>query len=161
MRTYHALAVANSTIKNTIEKHSLISHLKLQKLLYFSHGWQLAISDGEIPLIEEQIVAWEYGPVIKSVYHAFKDFGKRPIDEYASLPSKKFKFMNYKPMIEDSDTEELLNRIWNIYGKLDANHLSKLTHLKDTPWYDSYESQSFNTPISNDKITKYFQSKMK
>src|SRR4051794_29818552 len=55
-----------------------ITHLKLQKLLYYAQGFHLAIQ-GE-PLFAEPIEAWEHGPVVCRVYHKVKYCGNRPID---------------------------------------------------------------------------------
>ena len=66
---YSALAIANFFLEN----HKSISPMKLQKLVYFAHGWNLAISNN--PLIKEPIEAWDYGPVISTIYNEFKLFG--------------------------------------------------------------------------------------
>jgi uncharacterized phage-associated protein len=41
----------------------VISNLKLQKLLYYAQGFYLAIYGKA--LFEEDIVAWEHGPVVR------------------------------------------------------------------------------------------------
>jgi len=51
-----------------------ISNLKLQKLLYYAQGLHLAIYRGA-PLFEEQLLAWNYGPVVECVYSRFKEYG--------------------------------------------------------------------------------------
>ena len=74
-----AAAVANEFLqlqdKNPGSSH--IDPMKLQKLIYYAHSWSLAVY-GE-PLIEEDIEAWSWGPVVRSVYLEFKDFGSKPI----------------------------------------------------------------------------------
>ncbi|MFK5281891.1 Panacea domain-containing protein, partial [Lacticaseibacillus paracasei] len=47
-----------------------ISNLKLLKLLYYAQGTCLALLDR--PLFSETIEAWRHGPVVPSVYQAFK-----------------------------------------------------------------------------------------
>ena len=42
----------------------------MQKILYFAQGIHLA--EFGSPLFTNKIYAWEYGPVIKEVYHKFK-----------------------------------------------------------------------------------------
>jgi len=44
--------------------------MKLQKLVYYAHGWHLALNNE--PLIDEQVECWQYGPVISSLFHEFK-----------------------------------------------------------------------------------------
>ena len=55
-----------------------ISPLKLQKLVYISHGWHLAIFDREL-VDDEYAEAWQYGPVFPSLYHEFTEFGANPM----------------------------------------------------------------------------------
>ena len=47
-----------------------VTNLSLNKLLYFAQGHSLA-ENGK-PLFDEPIEAWQYGPVVPSVYHTFK-----------------------------------------------------------------------------------------
>jgi uncharacterized phage-associated protein len=47
-----------------------LTHLKIQKLLYFAQGWHLAYFD--FPLFEDPVEAWKYGPVVTSVYYALR-----------------------------------------------------------------------------------------
>jgi uncharacterized phage-associated protein len=55
--------------------------LKIQKLVYFLHGWHLAVRAD--PAIGESFEAWPYGPVLSSLYQQFKGFGRSPITTYA------------------------------------------------------------------------------
>src|SRR5208282_4587731 len=70
---YPSMAVANWFIENL----SRVDPLKLQKLVYFAHGWHLALRDQ--PLIDELVEAWDYGPVVPSLYHQFKRYGNQSI----------------------------------------------------------------------------------
>lgn len=54
--------VVNTLLKFASENNHQITHLKLQKLLYFLYGEYLART-GKL-LIEEHFEAWQYGPVI-------------------------------------------------------------------------------------------------
>ena len=78
---YPTKAVANYFIDLANAKKIQITPMKLQKLIYFAHGWHLAII-GE-PLIDECVQAWSYGPVIDSIYHEFKEYGSGPIKRHA------------------------------------------------------------------------------
>jgi len=49
-----------------------ITPLKLQKLIYFLHGWHLAFTDK--PAVSERFLAWRYGPVLDSIYREFRHF---------------------------------------------------------------------------------------
>jgi len=54
-----------------------MTHLKLQKLIYFAQAWHLA-NTGE-PLFREDMQAWTHGPVVPSVWHAYKQYQWEPI----------------------------------------------------------------------------------
>ncbi|MDD7741204.1 MAG: DUF4065 domain-containing protein, partial [Campylobacteraceae bacterium] len=47
-----------------------VSHLKIQKMLYFCQGYYLGLYNKA--LFDEKIEAWQHGPVIPSVYNFFK-----------------------------------------------------------------------------------------
>jgi uncharacterized phage-associated protein len=51
-----------------------LSNLKLQKLLYYAQGHYLATA-GQ-PLFDDRIQAWSHGPVVPTVYHEYKKFGR-------------------------------------------------------------------------------------
>ena len=55
--------------------------MKIIKLVYIAHGHYLAKNDS--PLFTEKVEAWDYGPVIPSLYHEFKIYGAFPIDSFA------------------------------------------------------------------------------
>lgn len=166
-------AVANFFLDIARAEGKDLSPMKLQKLVYFAHGWFLGLSDE--PLIDEQVEAWPYGPVIPSLYHEFKRFGNEPITEPASeldfddsLPGGcAFR----TPSIEDNPagnlkyTREFLKRVWDIYGVYTATQLSNLTHEPGTPWdqllrrYNGHLPKS--TDIPQETIRDYFKSQAK
>lgn len=129
---YSSLAVANWFIENI----KPVTPLKLQKLIYFAHGWYLALRDA--PLIDERVEAWEFGPVVPNVYHEFKIFGNQPIPEPGTAwqMSEKRKIRITRPQIpEDAeDAKRLLARIIEVYGKFTAAQLSTMTHEPGSPW---------------------------
>lgn len=55
----------------------LLTHVELQKLLYFAHALHL-IQRGR-PLLSGNFEAWPRGPVHPAVYQAFKTSGANPI----------------------------------------------------------------------------------
>lgn len=57
-----------------------VSHLKLQKMLYYAQGCYGALT-GE-RLFDDKISHWEHGPVVGNVYHEFKKYKDSGIEEY-------------------------------------------------------------------------------
>jgi uncharacterized phage-associated protein len=151
-----ALAVANYFIEKGIQDRKPVSPMKLQKLIYFSHGWCLALYD--TPLIDEAVQAWPYGPVIPSVYHEFKHYGNKEIKSpYVNI-------MDDAPTVTNPDTIALLDSMWNLYSDLTATQLSNLTHEVDTPWdqlYRDYHAKGLSIPkgmsLDEEKIKTYFK----
>ena len=155
---HDALAIANYFLDLAKGSGTTLSPMKIQKLVYYAHGWNLAIADA--PLINEAVEAWEYGPVIPSIYHAFKKFGSGPITEKASrleLPEPSvIRFVT--PAVGDEETEEFLSAIWKGYGDLTAIQLSNLTHEVGSPWQKTYSENRGRkgTEIPDSLIKEYF-----
>ena len=152
---YTAKAPANYFIQH----HSGISPLKLQKLVYVSHGWNLGVF-GEPLVNDEYAEAWRYGPVFPSLYHEFKDFGSKPIDRWATDESDP-NFAPTVPQIESIDTQtpELLERVWEGYGHFTPGQLSALTHAEGTPWYEAWHDSPGwrNLHIDNKVIRAHYE----
>ncbi|MEG7882903.1 Panacea domain-containing protein [Bacillus paranthracis] len=64
-----AQELINKSKPNTNES---ITHLKLQKLLYYAQGWNLGIH-GEL-MFTDDIHAWVNGPVVPTIYNRFKRY---------------------------------------------------------------------------------------
>jgi len=137
--------------------------MKLLKLVYFAHGWYLALTGQE--LIDEVVEAWKFGPVVPSIYHAFKEWKLSPIQHPAnSYRLNGTKFVVETPTIPESDVpvRAFLKRIWEVYGQMSAIELSNLTHQQDTPWYRVWMTTGHRikgTDIPNAAIREYFVSK--
>lgn len=67
---YKSREIADYIILYFQEHGEPLTNLKLQKLLYYAKGWYLALYDK--PLFNDKIEAWVHGPVVPSIYHAFK-----------------------------------------------------------------------------------------
>lgn len=95
--------------------------MSILKLTYIAHGKYLAKTD--TPLFTNEIQAWRYGPVIVDVYHAFCNQGLKVSVPLPGMPD----------VVDPSDTE-LLEEVWDEYGKLPPFKLSRLTHVPGGPW---------------------------
>ena len=142
---YKALDIANMFVEfvNAIPDDS-IDNMKVNKLCYYSQAWCLTRLG--YPLFSDDVEAWKYGPLIPSVYNAFKCCGKNPIIE----PTYHFD--------EDKLTSEelsLLVDVYMTYGKYTSIALSDKTHQPGTPWKTVFEEGKNNT-IPNDLMVKWF-----
>lgn len=150
------LAVANYFLLRGKAEKVPIDAMKLQKLIYFAHGWHLAVCS--LPLIDEPVEAWQYGPVIPSVYHEFKRFGAKPISE----PAFQIKGgVLDVPSVPSSLTETaaVLDRVWQVYKHYSGIQLSNLTHRDNTPWSATRKAatQPRGVDIPDREISAYFR----
>lgn len=137
---YRAIDIANKIIAKTdSENGETISNLKLQKMLYYMQGFHYAFF--ESPLFEEDIVAWNYGPVVTSVYDAFRYFGKDAIklDEGVEIISL------------SEDEEDVFNQVYEVYSQYSAIRLMNMTH-DEMPWKSTEQSKI----ISPRKLKAFF-----
>ncbi|MGL4463981.1 MAG: Panacea domain-containing protein [Planctomycetia bacterium] len=173
MPPYSSKAVANEFLK--LAGLGALTPMKLLKLVYFAHGWHLAIAGGT--LIDEQIEAWPYGPVVTSLYHDLKKYGSSPISAF--IEDLEFEDDDRLPRIttpfvvsDDSEPDEgdvfakaLIDRVWELYGRLTAGQLSNMTHEAGSPW-DAVKTLYGDRPIPKgtdipeDAIRDYFKSKL-
>ncbi len=141
-----ALQVANSILQRSLnEKDNKISHLKLQKILYILHGWHLAKLDQ--PAFYDLVEAWNYGPVVASVYHTFKGYKDQLIDKLEGKPVDEKQCPQFK---------RVADKVWNRYKGRDSFQLVYLTHEGGTPW-DIARNDERSQIISNDLIKGYYK----
>ncbi|CAM1348411.1 Panacea domain-containing protein [Tenacibaculum crassostreae] len=125
---------------NPEEGGELLSNMKLQKLLYYCQGFYYA-KFGE-KLFEDNIYAWQYGPVVKDVYHNFKYFGSNGIpldvvDEVVTLNE------NEKKMVDE---------VFTYFNQFSAIKLMNMTHSEE-PWI----STQMTNEITLDKLKNHFE----
>lgn len=139
---YRALDVAEFIVKRCNEKKRNISNLKLQKILYFVQAEFLVNEHG--PCFDENIEAWDFGPVVPEVYRHYRIYGSTSIpyipDDYVFPFSK--------------DDRLLIDEIVDACAIYSASALVEITHRQD-PWKKAYRS-SYRAVISNESIKQYF-----
>jgi len=163
---YDAKLIANYFLEKAKEEGKSLTPMQIQKLVYFAHGWHLALF-GQ-PLIEEAVEAWVWGPVIPSLYREFKRFGDQVIEELATISQIKGTQLSvFHPSIgkiynsvERDRMKQFLDRVWEVYAPFTAVQLSNMTHTENSPWQEALERSqgARSTVISNDLIQRYFES---
>ena len=129
-----------------------LTPMKVMKLAYLAHGWTLAYTDN--PLLSQNIEAWQYGPVVRSLYRYFREFGGSPIpfSEALALPAMK----------TDERTTAIVDAVWNAYKNHTGLQLSAETHREGSPWYKTWfdlgGSRTKCATIDNLIIRDYFKS---
>ena len=146
MAKHSAMDIANLYIDlaNSIPEDS-IDNLKLNKLCYYAQGWCL-VRLGHA-LFSDTVEAWDYGPVISPVYHAYKSYGKKPIEEPTyHVDESQF----------TSDELSLLTDVYTTYGKYSSRELINKTHVHGSPWCDVYVAMQ-NNPITEEAMESFFK----
>lgn len=121
---YTSQQIANFFIRSSQNTGNELTPMKLIKLCYIAHGWNLALYNEA--LLDEAIQAWQYGPVIQSVYRDFKHYGNSQITELIRVGDE------YP--LPHQDALPLLRKIWDVYKKYTGVQLSAMTHQRGTPW---------------------------
>lgn len=147
--SYEAIDIANWFI-NQFDKEvgDVITHLKIQKLLYYSQAWSQLLLEAD--LFEEEMEAWAHGPVVRAVYNEFRDAGWEPLSVSRALV--------------DFDTEvtDVLSQVLETYGESSAKTLEHMTH-QDKPWIEARGHLSpearCNTIICKSALKTFFMQK--
>jgi len=142
------VAVANWFVNNLSDHEAgeVVTHLQVQKLLYFAQAWHLMMHGR--PLFDEDMQAWPHGPVVPSVWHEFKQYGWHPIP--VGMASDGI----------GEDSLNLLEQIRDTYGSYGAKRLEAMTHA-ERPWIVARGGRSLEErceePISKESILSYYQ----
>ncbi len=78
---YEAQKICNFLLTRYDARIYDLTNLRLNKLLYFIHGW--ALTRRSQGLVRNHFEAWQLGPVIRPVFDTFKVFGEKQIDGLA------------------------------------------------------------------------------
>jgi uncharacterized phage-associated protein len=151
-RTLKALDIGRYFVYLANQEKRPISNKKLQKLVYYAQAWSLALNGKK--LFNDPIEAWVHGPAVRSVYVAYKKFGFSPIAE--EVAANDIKNISGK-------TKSLLDDVWGVYGKLDAQYLEMLSH-SEKPWQEAREGlqnyENSEKEITPKAMKSYFSEKL-
>lgn len=132
------------------ETGSFISHLKLQKLVYYAQAWHLALYNS--PLFEEDFQAWVHGPVIPELYQKYQSFNWQPILKEVDFPQLP---QNILAFLEEVAKE---------YFACDAYELEQMVHLEE-PWQKARANLPADTPseaiIQKEWMQEYYGTRAK
>ena len=147
-RRHDARQIGNCFIRLAHARGQKVSIMHVLKLVYMAHGWTLALLDR--PLVNDRVEAWEYGPVIPSLYWAHRPDGIydiQPLDIYE------------EPL--GPEIEAILGRVDEMYQGLSAAQLSRLTHIPGGPWAKTYRLGSGFNVIPENLIKEHYNDKQR
>lgn len=122
-----------------------ISNLQMQKMLYFAHMFFLGRT-GE-PLVDENFEAWNYGPVLPSLYKKVRFFGSDNIVDVFSGSSTFPNTPEYNILQEAA--QSLAHR--------PASHLVNITHHQSGAWAKHYRANVRGIKIPNQDILEEYR----
>ncbi len=146
---YPASFIAFLFAQKGILEQQPVTQMKLQKMVYFAHGYHLAKYNS--PLVEEEFEAWQYGPVVPAIYQEFKSYGSSPIMDVTRLFSY---FANRYAL--DEKAKDAIEYTWGATKDVNAVRLSAWTHIDGSPWQKVYNPSEWQKKIYNDSIKEYF-----
>lgn len=122
-----SLDIANIFIGRHGEDIAL-TNLTLNKLVYYAQVE--AIRENGLPLFDDRIEAWQYGPVEPAVYHEFKKYGRSRISSVSGRVKA------------DARSIAIVDRVAATYGKMSAFELVSFSHREGGAWRAVYDSSS-------------------
>lgn len=154
--SFSPATIANFFLEKASQEGRTLTPMQVIKLTYIAHGWHLGYFHS--PLINEQVEAWRYGPVIGSLYHCLKQYRNGAVQAY--LPSP----VNEETQLKSAqNTSNLLNHVWSRYSKYNGPQLSTLTHQPETPWsrvWGNAGKFAHSEPIPDDLIKSHYCQKI-
>lgn len=132
--------VADYIVKYCNEHKISITHLKLQKLLYFVQAEFLMSFDE--PCFTNTMIALPYGPVVSDILEHYKQYGA------SELKSYDYDISNLKHI-------ENITIVLEAIARTSTSELIDVTH-NQSPWREAYFND-VGTEITADSIKKFFK----
>lgn len=121
-----------------------LSNLQLQKILYIAD--MNFVGQGNGRLVQEDFEAWDYGPVLPSLYHKCKAFGSKPVPSIFWGASS----------IEGSLEASIIDIAWDNLKSFSPGQLVETTHAGAGAWVQRYVPGAKQIKIlTQDMIDEY------
>jgi uncharacterized phage-associated protein len=138
-----------------LKKHgSRMKYLALLKLLYLAD--REALKEIETPITGDRYISMKNGPVLSRVKDLItEEEVTRPYwEQYISAPANYSVSLNQDPGTDElcEAEEDILDRIYEEYGRMDAFKLADLTHVICDEWQNPQDSGVGAIPIQVEQI---------
>lgn len=142
-----------------LKQYGAMSHLKLQKLVFYCDAYHLACFDQE--LVEDKFEAWVHGPVSRKLYNCLKD---------KSILYSDIEYTPTEGINEDeafnkltSDQQDLIKAVLTTLSKWTALDLERSTHA-EKPWIEARgclsPASKCNNEISKETTKEFYKNEM-
>lgn len=139
----YIIQLANEQKDEDFNLSEWITHLKLQKLLYFTQATFLSCLDRLA--FANPIVAYKYWPVVEQIFQKYSPCGRDFLDVD--------KWWDENVLSEED--RKAIRRVWEIFWWYSSSRLVEMTHAHD-PWNSVGQSQEIPTAI----IKEYYSDKI-
>jgi len=123
------LLVANTILHHSFSANYPVTHMKLQKLIYFV--FKQYLEDTGDALFDEPFLAWKNGPALRSVYDAYKSSVAANINHYMLFGDEKSpRIISHK----NKEFHRAMNSVLSHYKKYTGTQLKGLASKSDGAW---------------------------
>lgn len=136
------IKLANNIINYSIHIGSPITNLKLQGIMYLINLEY--IKTYEKKLLDEDFEAWQYSPVLRTVYQEFAIYGNNPISKIQ---------LNYDI---ETEVETLMKNIVDKYSKINSWEITENLN-SDKIYQDTIKEKGIKSIIDYYTIIKHYQ----
>ncbi len=141
-----ALDVAAYLIWKSAQDGTEMTHLKLQKLCYYAQGYALALYPE--PVFEEEIEAWDIGPVVAELWHHYHKYQRESIPPPEDPPEV------------DLWIRKLLDEVSQRFGWMSLWDLRNHTYDEE-PWREAWYSLDQCRTIDRKVMRDYFRGQVR
>jgi uncharacterized phage-associated protein len=143
-----SLVVAQTFLDLAKEDRVRISAGQLHKLVYFAHGLHLGAFNGK-PLIDENVFAWTFGPLIPEVYNV--------VQRYSNELGYELPLRGMEPIGHHTDYFKSIRSTWDAYKNCTNIQLDLVVCAPGSPWDEVWhQDQEHFKIIPNSIIQAYY-----
>ncbi|NEP56957.1 MAG: SocA family protein [Symploca sp. SIO2G7] len=139
-----ALTVAKYILQSQDQEDPDVTNLKLQKLLYYVQGFFVAKYG--ITIFDDDIEAWQHGPVVPTVYHQYKTSGNSIIPVPQEAVSLEI----------DDEQIAFLHEVLGVHSQYSAWALREMTY-QELPWKLAFNN---GKTISTEFLGDFFRERL-
>ncbi len=126
-----------------------LSNLELQKMIYLA---DMAFTGSHKErLVDESFEAWDYGPVLPTVYHSCKAFGANPVQNVFWGVSD----------IEGTEEAEALKTAYEALKDMTPGQLVQNTHWSGGAWYKRYSPGAKGIKITTEDMIEEYERRVR
>lgn len=144
-----------------VKHYGPISHLKLQKMLFYCDAYHMAYFNEE--LITDKFEAWMHGPVCRKVWNEFKDVAILNKELKYPEDSSKDKDIEDKYSMLTLDQQDFIKEVLDCFSSWTAQELEYATHT-ESPWMEARkgynEGDKCEVEISKENTKTFYKKEM-